>query len=163
MDFALFGEAFRLLGQHSHLPAYSPEYLRQCQKGPSARKQSGKDPGLLRRFEIPWEIGWGWGEQGTARSLADMPHFVLVSISWAQRQHQHCLQESPWTNQDSRRHHLRLLPKKSLPPLRKPKTRLKLTICDVHFSPKERNGTKMPLPIPISFPVLMAFSCWDLI
>ncbi|RLW01021.1 hypothetical protein DV515_00008405, partial [Chloebia gouldiae] len=55
MDFALFGGALSLLGQHIHLLDYSPEQPRECQASPGARKRSEKDPRLSCRFEIPWE------------------------------------------------------------------------------------------------------------
>lgn len=55
MDFALFGGALSLLGQHSHLPDHSPKHPWECQDSPGARKRSEKDPRLSCTFEIPWE------------------------------------------------------------------------------------------------------------
>lgn len=65
MDFALFGGALSLLGQHSHLPDYSPEHPWECQDGPGARKQSEKDPRLSCRFEIPREARRASREQSS--------------------------------------------------------------------------------------------------
>lgn len=119
MDFALFGGALSLLGQHSHLLDYSPKHPRECQ---AALWKTSK---AVRQVWNP--RGSQEGEQGTEQPWADAQHFVLIVGSghrtalagWAK-----ALQESPRTAQE---HHLRLLPS------RNPKMQLKLTTCGCTF------------------------------
>lgn len=77
MDFALFGGALSLLGQHSHLPDYSPQHPQQCQDGPGARKRSENDPRLSGRFEIPWEARRVSREQSSREQTCS----ILCSLS----------------------------------------------------------------------------------
>lgn len=133
-------------------------------------------PGRPRCQEALWKwskavrqvwnpMGSQEGEQGTEQPWADVQHFVLIIGSGHSNSTGRMgLQESPRTLQEPRGHHLRLLPRESLLPSRNPKYTSNWPLVDAHFSPLETIWAESAsFPLPISFSVLLAFSCWDLI
>lgn len=98
--------------------------------------------------------GWAGNRAAMSRRAACWARYQF----WAQQQHwqdgpRHCLQQSPRTHQEPRKHHLRLLPRESLLPSRNPKIQLKLTTCGYTLFTVWAENASFPLPSA-------SLSCW---
>lgn len=163
MDFALFGGALGLLGQHSHLLDYSPEHPRECQDSPGARQHSEKHPRLSWRFEIPR----GARRVSREQSSHEQTCSILCSLSvlgtatalagWAKALPAAESQDSPRAQKTPPE----AAAKGEFTALEEPKNTAQTDHLWIHTF--HCLGWKCLLPPSISLSELLAFSCWDLI